>query len=55
MNCFNKPTPHFYRKIGERTILIGLSTVRFRSAPFSSHEVHIDDAQIEWYACVPVD
>ena len=52
MDCFHKPTPQFCRKIGEKTLMIGLSTVRFRSAPFSSHEVHVDDAQLEWY--VPI-
>jgi hypothetical protein len=30
-------------------LLLGLSTVRFRDAPYSSHEVHIDDDQIEWF------
>ena len=38
-----------YRQIGEKTILIGLSTTRFRDAPHSSHEVHIDDEQLEWF------
>ncbi len=36
-------------QIGERTILLGLSTVRFRDAPHSSHEVHVDDEQIKWF------
>uniref|UniRef100_A0A7S4AHQ4 Calcineurin-like phosphoesterase domain-containing protein n=2 Tax=Pseudo-nitzschia australis TaxID=44445 RepID=A0A7S4AHQ4_9STRA len=50
MDCFdNKKTPYFSRKIGERTLLVGLSTVRFRDAPYSSHEVHVDDDQIEWF------
>ena len=49
MDCFDKTTPHFSRTIGERTLLLGLSTVRFRDAPYSSHEVHVDDDQIEWF------
>ena len=50
MDCFdNKTTPYFARTIGERTLLLGLSTVRFRDAPYSSHEVHVDDDQIEWF------
>lgn len=49
MDCFHKETPCFSRRIGERTLLLGLSTVRFRDAPYSSHEVHVDDEQIEWF------
>lgn len=49
MDCFGKETPYFSRKIGDRTLLLGLSTVRFRDAPYSSHEVHVDDEQIEWF------
>lgn len=49
LKAFSKSTPHFCRQIGERTILVGLSTVRFRDAPFSSHEVHIDDDQLDWF------
>ena len=49
MDCFEKNTPCFSRRIGERTLLLGLSTVRFRDAPYSSHEVHVDDDQIEWF------
>lgn len=49
MDCFGKSTPYFCKQIGEKTLLIGLSTVRFRDAPFSSHEVHVDDAQLDWF------
>lgn len=49
MNCFDKPTPQFCRQIGEKTLLLGLSTVRFRDAPHSSHEVHVDDEQLNWF------
>lgn len=49
MDCFGRSTPHFHRYLGSQTLLLGLSTVRFRDAPYSSHEVYIDDAQIEWF------
>jgi hypothetical protein len=49
MDCFGKPMPQFCRQIGEKTLIVGLSTIRFRDAPFSSHEVHLDDAQLEWF------
>ena len=49
MDCFDKPMPQFCRQIGQKTLLLGLSTVRFRDAPQSSHEVYVDDAQLEWF------
>lgn len=39
---------HYWRADVGPATLIGLSTVRFRSNPFSVHEVHIDDEQIEF-------
>jgi hypothetical protein len=49
MDIFQKSNPQFIRYIGERTVLLGLSTTRFRDAPYSSHEVHVDDAQVQWF------
>jgi hypothetical protein len=49
MECFNKKTPQFSRYLGDRTLLLGLSTVRFRAAPYSSHEVHVNQEQIDWF------
>mmetsp|Transcript_40249 Transcript_40249/g.61018 ORF Transcript_40249/g.61018 Transcript_40249/m.61018 type:complete len:599 (+) Transcript_40249:410-2206(+) len=49
MDCFHKPTPQFHKYIGTKTLLLGLSTVQFREAPYSSHEVYIDDKQLEWF------
>jgi len=49
MKTFGLDQPQFCKKIGHRTLLIGLSTVRFRDAPFSSHEVHVDDEQLKWF------
>jgi len=50
MKCFGSNTPQFYKRIhNSNTILVGLSTTRFRDAPFSSHEVHINDAQLTWF------
>jgi len=48
-DCFQTDSPHFSRQISERTLLVGLSTVRFRDSPHSSHECHVDDAQLEWF------
>jgi hypothetical protein len=49
MTCFDKSEPYFSRQIGAKTLLIGMSTVRFRDSPHSSHECHVDDAQLEWF------
>lgn len=49
MDVFHKDTPYFRKYIGERTLLIGISTVRFRDAPHSSHECHADSEQLEWF------
>lgn len=50
LDCFGKTTPHFYRRVAEKTLLLGFSTIKFREAPFSSHEVIIDDEQMNWLA-----
>lgn len=49
LNVFGKEHPQFCRQVGDKTLLVGLSTVRFRSAPFSSHECHVDDSQLSWF------
>jgi len=46
---FDKSTPQFSKQISDKTLLVGLSTVRFRDSPFSSHECHIDDQQLSWF------
>lgn len=38
---------HWAAKLGP-LLCIGLSTVKFRSNPFSVHEVHVDPEQLEW-------
>lgn len=42
-------TEKCFSQIGEKTLLLGLSTVRFRNSPYSSHEVHVDDEQLDWF------
>jgi hypothetical protein len=49
MDTFGLDQPGFCRQVGEKTLLVGLSTVRFRDAPFSSHEVHVDEEQLQWF------
>lgn len=47
-DAFGLKFPTFCHQIGEKTLCIGLSTTRFRSSPFSSHEVYIPKAQTIW-------
>ena len=49
LSAFDKETPYFKRLISEKTLLIGLGSTVFRDAEFTSHEVYIDEAQIEWF------
>ncbi len=49
LDCFGKKTSYFSKVIGEKTLLVGLSTVRFRNSPHSSHECHVDDDQLRWF------
>ena len=44
-----KPTMQFKRQIAEKTLLVGLGSTVFRSAKYTSHEVTIDDEQLEWF------
>jgi len=49
LKSHNKPTPQFCREIAEKTLLVGLCSTIFRDAKFTSHEVTIDQEQIDWF------
>lgn len=49
LSILNKPSPNFLREIAPKVLLVGLGSVLFRDAPFTSHEVVIDEAQIKWF------
>ena len=49
MKLHGKPTAQFVREIADKTILIGLGSTVFREAPYTSHEVIIDQGQIDWF------
>lgn len=49
LRILNKPSPNFLREIAPKVLLVGLGSVLFRDAPFTSHEVVIDEAQIKWF------
>lgn len=49
MECHGKSTPQFCREVAEKTLLVGLGSTVFRDAPFTSHEVIVDQKQIDWF------
>lgn len=49
LKAHNKPTPQFCREIAEKTLLVGLCSTIFREAPYTSHEVIVDQQQIDWF------
>mmetsp|Transcript_20160 Transcript_20160/g.20260 ORF Transcript_20160/g.20260 Transcript_20160/m.20260 type:complete len:553 (+) Transcript_20160:93-1751(+) len=49
LRILGKKTPQFRIDLAEKVVLLGLGSTLFRSAPFTSHEVVIDDEQIEWF------
>ena len=49
LRVHNKPTPQFSRLVAEKTLLVGLSSTVFRDARYTSHEVTIDDDQMNWF------
>jgi len=44
-----KDRMQFARKIAEKTLLVGLGSTVFRTAKYTSHEVTVDDAQLQWF------
>ena len=55
MKCHGKPTPHFCRQVAEKTLLVGLGSTIFREAPYTSHEVIVDQQQIDWFEQMLID
>lgn len=41
LKTFDKPTPQFKRLLAHKTMLIGLSSTKFRDAQYTSHEVDL--------------
>ena len=49
LRAHNKPTPHFIQYLTDKTLLVGLTSTVFRDAKYTSHEVTIDQEQINWF------
>jgi hypothetical protein len=49
LKAHNKETPQFCREVADKTLLVGMGSTLFRDAQYTSHEVTIDQAQIDWF------
>jgi hypothetical protein len=49
LKLHGKETPQFCRQVAEKTLLVGLCSTVFRDAKYTSHEVIIDERQIDWF------
>lgn len=55
LRAHGKPTPNFCREVADKTLLVGLSSTVFRDAVYTSHEVTIDQEQIDWFEKLAID
>mmetsp|Transcript_35445 Transcript_35445/g.66818 ORF Transcript_35445/g.66818 Transcript_35445/m.66818 type:complete len:595 (+) Transcript_35445:79-1863(+) len=49
LRILGKDTPQFCHEIAEKTLVVGMGSTSFRTAPYTSHEVSIDLEQIDWF------
>ena len=49
LRAHNKDTPQFCREVADKTLLVGMGSTLFREAIYTSHEVTIDQKQIDWF------
>jgi hypothetical protein len=49
LKAHNKETPQFCRQVADKTLLVGMGSTLFRDAQYTSHEVTIDQKQIDWF------
>eukprot|EP01082_Thalassiosira_pseudonana_P009232 g8365.t1 g8365 contig29:354067-356091(-) len=49
LKVHNKETPYFSRQVADKTLLVGMGSTLFRDAVYTSHEVTIDQEQIDWF------
>jgi len=49
LKAHGKDTAHFCREVADKTLLVGMGSTVFRDAVYTSHEVTIDQEQIDWF------
>lgn len=55
LKAHNKPSAQFCREVADKTLLVGMGSTIFRGAPYTSHEVIVDQGQIDWFEKLLVD
>lgn len=49
LKSHGKETPQFCREVADKTLLVGMGSTLFRDAVYTSHEVTVDQEQIDWF------
>ena len=49
LSILKKDAPYFCHEVAEKTLLVGIGSTVFRDAQYTSHEVYIDEPQVEWF------
>eukprot|EP00578_Thalassiosira_sp_NH16_P000037 CAMPEP_0181140756 /NCGR_PEP_ID=MMETSP1071-20121207/35469_1 /TAXON_ID=35127 /ORGANISM="Thalassiosira sp., Strain NH16" /LENGTH=582 /DNA_ID=CAMNT_0023227719 /DNA_START=26 /DNA_END=1774 /DNA_ORIENTATION=+ len=49
LKAHGKETAYFAREVADKTLLVGMGSTVFRDAVYTSHEVTIDQKQIDWF------
>ena len=55
LKAHNKPSAQFCREVADKTLLVGMGSTIFRDAPYTSHEVIVDQGQIDWFEKLLID
>ena len=49
LKAHKKETPQFCREVADKTLIVGMGSTLFCDAQYTSHEVTIDQGQIDWF------
>ena len=49
LKYMGKETPQFCYEIAPKTLIVGLGSTQFRDATYTSHEVAVDQEQLDWF------
>jgi hypothetical protein len=49
LHHMGKETPQFCYEIAPKTLIVGLGSTQFRDATYTSHEVAVDQEQLDWF------
>ena len=49
LKYMGKETPQFCYEVAPKTLIVGLGSTQFRDAQYTSHEVAIDQEQLDWF------